>query len=370
LGTVSTSSPPDTLRVLCLSRYGRLGASSRVRAFQYREPLADHSITLDVEPLLSDDYVERLYSGRVRLSRVGAAYLLRVRRLMQAMRSKDHDLLWIEKEVLPWIPHRVEQRLLSRAALPYVLDYDDAVFHQYDRHANAVVRRLLGRKLDNLAKGAALVTVGNEYLAARFRMSGAARVETVPTVVDLRRYEAKWAEAGRPVRIGWIGTPVTTRYLQPICGVLEELAAEGNQIVLIGADRDILSAHPSFVSHSWTEQTEVQEIQELDVGIMPLPDGPVERGKCAYKLIQYMACGKPVVASPVGANQAVVLPGTTGWLATTPAEWRSALRSLIGDAALRRRLGVAGRGLVESRYSLQVTAPRLAGLLRSAIHGA
>jgi glycosyltransferase involved in cell wall biosynthesis len=104
------------------------------------------------------------------------------------------------------------------------------------------------------------------------------------------------------------------------------------------------------------------------VGIMPLPDAPWERGKCGYKLIQYMACAKPVVASPVGVNRQLVEPGVNGYLATTPADWTRALNQLRKDAALRARLGAAGRTRVAADYDLQVTAPQLANLLRLAAH--
>ena len=96
---------------------------------------------------------------------------------------------------------------------------------------------------------------------------------------------------------------------------------------------------------------------------MPLPDGPFERGKCGYKLIQYMACALPVVASPVGANRDIVEQGRNGFLASDADEWRAALHALVADPGLRRRFGEAGRRSVEQCYSLQVHAPRLARLL-------
>jgi glycosyltransferase involved in cell wall biosynthesis len=116
----------------------------------------------------------------------------------------------------------------------------------------------------------------------------------------------------------------------------------------------------------WSEQTEAQDIARLDVGIMPLVDAPFERGKCGYKLIQYMACGLPVVASPVGVNRQIVEHGVNGFLAETPEQWATALRTLCADPALRARMGAAGRRKVEQHYSLQVTAPRLVQILRRA----
>jgi glycosyltransferase involved in cell wall biosynthesis len=137
------------------------------------------------------------------------------------------------------------------------------------------------------------------------------------------------------------------------------------RIVAIGANACQFGDLPIEVVN-WTENTEVAEILKFDIGIMPLPDEPFERGKCGYKLIQYMACGKPVVASPVGVNVSIVEPGVNGFLASTVDDWKKYLGLLCVDSMLRRRLGSAGRNIVEKSYSLNVTAPRLEMLLKAA----
>ena len=116
----------------------------------------------------------------------------------------------------------------------------------------------------------------------------------------------------------------------------------------------------------WSEELEAASIAECDIGVMPLSDSPWERGKCGYKLVQYMACGLPVVASPVGANVQLVQPGMNGWLADTPAEWVQHLQHLLTDPAARTRMGQDGRARVEAEYSIQRTAPKLTQLLKTA----
>jgi glycosyltransferase involved in cell wall biosynthesis len=114
-----------------------------------------------------------------------------------------------------------------------------------------------------------------------------------------------------------------------------------------------------------SEQGEVAEVQQMDIGIMPLIDSPFERGKSGYKLVQYMACGLPVVASPVGVNRTIVDDGANGYLAASEGEWRTALERLIADSDLRRGMGAHGRQLVEDSYSLNSQAPRLIDLFKS-----
>ncbi|AWJ93513.1 glycosyl transferase, group 1 (plasmid) [Azospirillum baldaniorum] len=355
------------MRILLLSRYGLRGPSSRLRHYQFMPALERAGMSVETMPLLSDSYLEALYAGRPRPFRsVAQGYLDRVRRFCD---TRSFDLLWIEKEVLPWLPYGGESALLN-AAPPYVLDFDDAWFHRYDLSRWWPVRRLLGDKLDRLMRRAALVTVGNGYLAGRAESAGARHVEILPTVVDLDHYPVPSpTEPSRPMVVGWIGSPITEHYLDLIAGPLRDvMETEGVRISLVGASPAALGAlRPD--RYLWEEETESRRIAGFDVGVMPLSDTPWERGKCGYKLIQYMACGKPVVASPVGMNRDIVEHGVNGFLATTPEDWTMALGRLAADPDLRRRMGTAGRARVEALYSLDRMAPRLVDLLQAARRG-
>jgi glycosyltransferase involved in cell wall biosynthesis len=280
------------------------------------------------------------------------------------LRVRQFDAVWVEKEMLPWIPDWIELGLFP-ASVPLVVDYDDAVFHRYDQHRLSIVRSILGRKIDKIMKRANLVVTGNEYLANHARSAGASRVEILPTVVDMTRYTISESVNNSFPVIGWIGSPSTAKFLQQIAPALKEvLAIRRVQVVAVGVNADKVSDLP-ITALPWTEATEVKDIQHFDIGIMPLPDAPFERGKCGYKLIQYMACGKPVIASPVGVNSKIVHDGVHGFLATTHANWVTALIKLIDNPELRKQMGYAGRRKVENEYSLQMTVGRLADLLKS-----
>ena len=352
------------MKVLMLSRYGRLGASSRMRFYQYLPWLESAGISITAAPLFSDGYVQGLQQNTKSLFEAAQAYVGRVQALL---RSRRFDLLWIEKEALPWLPAWLEKVLLS-GAVPYVLDYDDAVFHYYDQHRNPVVRALLVGKHPSLIQSAALVVAGNAYLAEFARAAGAKQVELVPTVINLERYPLATIDLAKmdgPPCIGWIGQRATAACLIPYAPLFKGLAADGLvRFSAVGIDAPSLGLPMDAVP--WTEQTEVVSISGFDIGIMPLMDGPIERGKCGYKLIQYMACGLPVVASPVGVNRQIVQHGVNGFLAETLAQWEDALRTLASDASSRQRMGQAGRRKVEQQYCLQITAPILTDLLRGA----
>jgi len=213
-------------------------------------------------------------------------------------------------------------------------------------------------------QNATLVVAGNEYLAERAHTTGAKRVKILPSVVDADLY-APASERTSGFTIGWIGSPVTAPYLEQVRLALEKLT-NGNQakVSLIGAGDAIKWENANVQVLPWREEDEIQNIQQFDVGIMPLVDEPFERGKCGYKLIQYMACGLPVVASPVGVNRQIVENGITGFLAESEQDWQKALMFLRENPEKRREMGLAGRAKMEHRYSLKATTPKLVDLLK------
>lgn len=357
---------PEQLKVALLSKYSRLGASSRLRSLQYLPYLAQMGIQITPLSLFDDAYLRRLYAGKGRsFAAVARCYCARI---LQTRRIAGSDVVWIEKEALPYFPAWLESGLMP-SAIPYVADYDDAIFHNYDNSRHAVVRKVLGRKIDRVMAGAAIVTCGNRYLAARANQAGARHIRHLPTVVDADRY-APQPDGGnaRPV-IGWIGSPSTQQYVFALRPVFERLyQAHGIRLVLVGARPEVAEQFGSVPVDvlPWAEDVEAQCVASFDIGIMPLPDSPWERGKCGYKLIQYMASAKPVVASPVGVNTEIVQGWDCGLLAEGDDQWFDALDRLLSRSGERVEFGRRGRLAVESHYSLEVQAPKLADILRDA----
>ncbi len=345
------------------AKYGDQAASTRQRLIQFAPFLAECGLDLSVEPLLPNSALQRLYRTR-RRSPLGLAraYSSRLRSVVQI---DPDNALWIYCELFPYMPGWAE-RISFRSGAPVIYDFDDAIFHQYDAHPNPLIRRALGRKLEALLKGSDLAICGNAYLqayAARF----CRRTELVPTVVDTEVYRPANRAGTGGTTLGWIGSPSTWTYVRPVLPVLDQLAAEcGLNAVAIGAGPDA-ERSASLTHVAWSAESEVEMLQGMDIGIMPLPDEQWARGKCGYKLIQYMACGLPVIASPVGVNAEIVEHGVNGFLATSEAEWAEAIRQLASDPQLRQRMGAAGRRRVEERYSLHVHGPRVARMVRDVV---
>lgn len=341
-------------RILLLPRYGDSGPSSRLRMTQFVPRLAAAGATVTISPFFGEDYLAGYFAtGRKPKWPAAQAFARR----FAALAGARADLMWVEKELFPFLPGTFERL----RGTPYVVDYDDAIFHGYDLSRSGVVRRLLGRKLDPLLRRAAAVTAGNQYLLDYAVAHGAQRVVQVPTVVDPARYPDVPPAAGGRLRVGWIGTPANARYLTPVVAALAMLA-ERLPLTLVTIGAPALPGLPvPQEAHSWREATEAALLATVDVGVMPLPDTPFERGKCGYKLIQYLAAGRPVVASPVGVNRDIV-DDDVGLLAATPAEWADAIAALAADPARRAAMGAAGRRRVAERYSIDAVAPGLIAL--------
>ena len=261
-------------------------------------------------------------------------------------------------ELFPFMPGWLERALIRK---PYIYDIDDAFYLRYQLGRKRIARSVLGGKFDSVMAGAAAVTAGNSVLA-EYALQHNPTVKQLPTVVDTSRYVPFTGRRNPVFTVGWIGSPSTASYLPELVAPLAALGAEAplNFVVIGGKAPSIPNVN--VIEVEWQEHTEVDLINTFDVGVMPLPDDDWARGKCAFKLIQYMACAVPVVASPVGANGDVVTLAS-GLMAGTANEWVQALKTIRDDASLRQRMGEAGRQRVVEHYSLHMALPKLAEMI-------
>ncbi len=353
------------MRALFLNRYGARGASTRYRALQYLPMLAARGWSVEWQPLLPDRYLQRLYlHGRRSFLEVCRAYGRRLTYLCKAD-LRGFDAIYVQYEVFPYCPAWLESALLARAR-NLVLDYDDAAYVPYDR------RLFLRGKIPALMRRARAVIVGNDYLSQYARRYNE-RVFVVPTVVDLARYSPRQDYECRDERglvIGWVGTPVTARYLSTLAGVLRRIARERAVVVrCVGTPSGFSIPGVAVENVPWSEATEAEVISTFDVGVMPLAQEPFAQGKCGLKLIQYMACGVPAAGARMGANMEIIRHGADGFLASRDDEYVEIIERLAGDAGLRARIGRAGRARVEERYSLQARAQEFFSVLERAANG-
>lgn len=334
------------INILALVKYESNGASSRVRFWNLRAGLIKEGCNIRIVPLLSNDILARYYTKR-RHSYWSFlwAYL---RRLKAILSVQSDTIVWVEKELLFALPLGFE-RVLGLDIRRCVFDYDDAVFLNYQDHALGVLGR--AHKFAYYARNAGHVTVGSEYLLNHMRSCGCNRITKIPSTVLVEKYDQRKHLRRSVTTIGWIGTPVTVQLLETMKPVLTELAKKCSiQLKVVGAQW--MCEGVDVVCLPWSEENEAAMVSTFDVGIMPLIDGPWERAKCGYKLIQYMAAGVVPVGSRIGENPAIIQEGVNGFLAGTTAEWCEKLVMLCSDEKLRAEIGENARRKALTHYDV------------------
>lgn len=256
-----------------------------------------------------------------------------------------------------------DARLLRRSAGGRIFyDIDDAVMY-HNRPVSWVSRWRTSRRFRATARAVDHVVAGNEYLADIFRAEGKP-VTVLPTVVDPGRYLMKAHATTNAPRLVWIGSRSTIPYLRQSLPALERAAAEAPGLGLVTiADETVAGAGLPVEHVPWTAEGEAAALCRGDIGIAPTPTDRWTLGKCGFKIVQYMAAGLPVVASPVGANAELVRAGETGLLPAAPDEWAAAVVRLARDVELRAAMGRAGRERVERELCLAHVADEWAKLL-------
>jgi glycosyltransferase involved in cell wall biosynthesis len=358
------------LRALALTSYPLLAAATRYRVDQFRGPLSDRGISLDVRPFLDDAGLRHLYGTRVssKLSAVGRGLL---RRTGDVVGVHDYDVVVVQREAMLIGPPIVEWLVSTIGAKPIVLDIDDPIWLPEQSQVPGVlskVRRWPG-KVHWLLRHATLVICGNHILAEYVTsLGGQARV--VPNAVDTGRLRpsARSQAAGAPPLVGWIGSHGTYPYLEAILPSLEEVGRRAPfRMLVVGSGRPSVPIEGVQVDvRRFDLGREVDDFASLDIGLYPLPDEPWAAGKSGLKAVQYLAVGVPYIASPVGIVAEIGVPGVTHFLANDAADWRAALISLLEDQQLRAEMGAAGRRHAELNHDVSKAADLLAQALRDA----
>ncbi|MCX5675057.1 MAG: glycosyltransferase family 4 protein [Planctomycetota bacterium] len=329
----------EAKRLLVLTR-DRANAAFRQRIEPYLGALAARGIAAEVVELAAGPWARR----------------------GQMLRARDFDGVLLHRKILSWL----DARRLARARR-LIYDFDDAVMYQARAPERPHAGRL--RRFMRTVGLADLVIAGSPILATHADLAGARQSEVVPTGLDARRFAPK-EDYGRPgsPHLVWIGSRSTLKQLEPFRPTLEALgrALPGATLRII-ADAELHVDGLRIENVPWRLEDEGRLLAQGDIGIAPLPDTPYTRGKCGFKVLQYMAAGLPVVTSPVGVNAEYVRPEETGLHAGPAEEWVAAIRRLAADPALREHMGRAGRRRVENEFDFAVLAPLFATLVESAL---
>ncbi|MFI9652998.1 glycosyltransferase [Guyparkeria halopsychrophila] len=337
---------------------GKNVPSSRFRVRQYIDPLLQECVTVtEYCPAIPQMIQLPWIFGRIRRRylfpwAIIQSFINIITRLPSFVGSRKSDITLISRSVVPGLEETV--KLLPH---PRVLDVDDAIWLSDPRGVGSAAR---------LAKNVDVVIAGNEYIS-RWYSQYCNEVYVVPTAIDTEKYRPRTSHETKSrhcCTIGWIGTSGNFPNLKIAKPALEKVLIDRDdvRILIISNERpygwQFDGERVEF--RYWSESGEVSDLQELDVGIMPLRDSDWSQGKCSFKLLQYMAVGIPVVASPVGMNNDVLSAGDVGFSASNETEWYGSVLKLCDDPKFRVCLGKQGRKVVVEKYSTEVVARQLA----------
>ena len=356
------------IKILILAPYpfGRVG-SQRFRFEQYWDILSARN-EVRFQSFLDESDFNILYTEGNTFRKAFGVVKGFVRRFLLLFSLYRYDKVFIHREASPIGPPIFEWIIAKVFRKQLIYDFDDAIWLSNTSAENKIVSILKCHwKVASVCKWSWKITCGNYFLcdfAEQFNQN----VVYIPTTLDLD--EIYFPKSQRPISktcltIGWTGTHSTLKYLQAIVHVLQEIQSEIDFHFILIADKNPHLELKNYTFVPWNKKTEWEDLQKIDIGIMPLDTSEWEQGKCGFKAIQYMALGIPALASPTKANCKIIENGQNGYICSSGTEWKSTLKTLIQDAELRSFFALKGRETIETRFSKSAWAEKYEGLFSS-----
>ena len=340
----------------------------RFRIEQWEPYLESEGIIVDYFPFADSALVNVLHKGGHLASKFKNLSLAYFRRFKHLFVSSKYDVVLIHRASMIGGPAIIE-RLLYLMKRPIIFDFDDAIFLTNTSNENKFFgwAKFAG-KTKTICRLSSVVTTGNAWLA-EYANRYNENTHVVPTSIDTNRYKPilKNGLKGRRIIVGWTGSSTSQYHLEEFEPVLQKLLRSRDVEIRVISNREPSFEKLPYVWREWLAETEVKEISEIDIGIMPNPDDEWSKGKCALKALQYMSVGVPAVCSDIGANREVIKHGKNGFLAKTTEDWLKYLKALIDDAEKRKTLGKAARESVVNSYSAEKCAKLFANAVRQTL---
>jgi glycosyltransferase involved in cell wall biosynthesis len=354
-------------KVLILSAHRpNRSPSQRFRYEQYIPYLEKNGYEFTYSYLISEKDDTFFYKKGFYFKKIGVLVKSLFLRTLDVIRANSFDLIFVQREAL-MLGTSFFERLLAKKTPPLVFDFDDAIWFPNKEGGNKALSFLKKpAKTKEIVSIANFVIAGNKYLAT-YAEQFCDKVVVIPTTIDLSYHHSSEHQTDS-ICIGWTGSFSTLPYFELLLPVLSLLKKEFPKLefkVIV----DEKKYYPELKTHTtkWNKQTEIEELNSISIGIMPLPNNEWTKGKCGFKGLQYMALKKPCVMSPIGVNTEIIECGKNGFLAQTDEEWYNYLKMLIEDTKLQKELGEKGYQTIQERYSLEGNKDKYLSLFEAAL---
>ena len=352
--------------IVCAHRPNR-SPSQRYRFEQYLPYLQAQGFEFTWSYLISEKDDEGFYAPGNYFRKAKVLLGAYVKRYRDLLRVKNFDIVFEQRESV-FTGSVFFERGVVKKGVRLIYDFDDSIWMADTSPANKKFEWLKRpKKIFEVFTLASSIIAGNEYLAKRAQEHN--RYPTIiPTTIDTDVHMPLEKPASKKIRIGWSGSISTIKHFQLLRLVLGRIKMRYQNLVEVAvlADKHYSDPEIELVSLIWTAESEVEQLNTFDIGVMPLPDDAWSQGKCGLKGLSYMACGIPTIMSPVGVNKTIIKSGQNGILALDEIEWFDALSSLIENAQLRRTLGENGRETVIEKYSVEANKHKYLEVFRNA----
>lgn len=356
------------MKVFFIVPYPTSGASNRFRVEQFFPYLKQEGIGYRLRPFLSEGCFRILYERGFYARKIFYFIIASINRLLDIFRIISYDVIFIHRESYPIGP-AVFEWIIYLMGKPIIFDFDDAIYLPNVSDTNTFIGHFkCPSKINYIIKISSRVIAGNNYLRD-YALVLNKNVSVIPTCVDTDVYSPLPKSKAEMLTIGWIGSPTTVKFLNPLRRVFERILEKYSNvnIVAVGADFKLNNSE-RVISKKWSLDKEVDDLQNFDIGIMPMPENEWTKGKCGFKAILYMSVGIPCVSSGVGVNKELISEGENGFLASGPDEWLSVLCRLLDDESLRRKTGQAARKTIVDEFSLRANFKTFVNIIKGAAY--
>lgn len=339
-------------------RKGR-SPGQRFRFEQYLDFLEDNGFHCEFSNFISEQDDKILYNHGNYLGKLNLQIKAWKTRLKDSKRVDDFDIVFIYREALLTGSTYFEKKFAESTA-KVVVDYDDAIWLPNVSAGNRALQMLKNpSKSDTIFSYADMLFAGNDFLA-NYGKKFCPNVKVIPTTIDTNYHLRKTRTDGEKVCIGWTGTQTTLRYLDTLKPVFRKLSEKYGEKIYLKVICDVPweSEEIEVLNEKWSKEDEIQQLEEIDIGIMPLTVDQWSKGKCGFKGLQYMAMESAAILSPVGVNKDIIEHNKNGFLAETERDWFDYISLLIDDKEMRMKLGKEGRKTIEEKFSVNAHKER------------
>lgn len=342
--------------------------SQRYRFEQYLPFLKTHGYDFTWSYLLNENDDKVFYSSGHFIKKVMIMLKGILIRMKDVKRFNDFDLIFIQREATFFGTSYFEKKAKA-SGKKVIFDFDDAIWIEDTSPGNQKWRWLKNtKKFETNVACANVVIAGNAYLANKAKEFNK-NVVIIPTTVDTSYHIPKPQLRNKEtVTIGWSGSISTIKHFESVVPVLIKLKKKFNDRILfkVLGDEFYMNDQLGIKGIPWSVQTEVDELNSFDIGLMPLPNDAWANGKCGLKALTYMACGVPVVTNPVGVNNEIVQHGSNGYLVNSAEEWLNVLEELINNKLLREQIGNEGLKTINKFYSVEANKEKYLNAFKNA----